>query len=74
MPGPGLGGHCIPIDPFYLSWKVKSLGINTRFIELAGEINNNMPKWIVENISDNFNKMNKNLYLIYLPFHFKLLA
>ena len=60
-PGPGLGGHCVPIDPFYLSWKVKSLGINTRFIELAGEINNNMPKWIVEKISDNFNKMNNNL-------------
>lgn len=60
-PGPGLGGHCVPIDPFYLSWKVKSLGLSTRFIELAGEINNNMPKWIVENISDNLNKINKNL-------------
>ena len=60
-PGPGLGGHCVPIDPFYLSWKVKSLGINTRFIELAGEINNNMPKWILENISDSFNKINKSL-------------
>ena len=44
-PGPGLGGHCIPIDPFYLTWKAKQLGINTRFIELAGEINTNMPKY-----------------------------
>ncbi|MDA9816132.1 nucleotide sugar dehydrogenase [Alphaproteobacteria bacterium] len=46
-PGPGLGGHCIPIDPFYLSWKAKEFGINTRFIELAGEINHSMPEYVV---------------------------
>jgi UDP-N-acetyl-D-glucosamine dehydrogenase len=46
-PGPGLGGHCIPIDPFYLSWKAKEYGLNTRFIELAGEINLNMPNWVI---------------------------
>ena len=55
-PGPGLGGHCVPIDPFYLSWKVKSMGINTRFIELAGEINSKMPSWIVEKIQEIFNQ------------------
>jgi UDP-N-acetyl-D-glucosamine dehydrogenase len=47
-PGPGLGGHCIPIDPFYLTWKAREYGISTRFIELAGEINTAMPRWIVE--------------------------
>ena len=50
-PGPGLGGHCIPIDPFYLSWKAREYGINTRFIELAGEVNSNMPDWVVGKIS-----------------------
>ena len=55
-PGPGLGGHCVPIDPFYLSWKVKSMGINTRFIELAGEINSKMPSWIVEKVQEIFNQ------------------
>jgi UDP-N-acetyl-D-glucosamine dehydrogenase len=47
-PGPGLGGHCIPIDPFYLTWKAKQYGVKTRFIELAGEVNTNMPKWVLE--------------------------
>ena len=47
-PGPGLGGHCIPIDPFYLSWKARELGQDTRFIELAGEINTSMPQYVVE--------------------------
>ena len=47
-PGPGLGGHCIPIDPFYLTWKAKQVGVTTRFIELAGEVNTNMPQWILE--------------------------
>ena len=47
-PGPGLGGHCIPIDPFYLTWKAKQVGVTTRFIELAGEVNTNMPKWVLE--------------------------
>lgn len=46
-PGPGLGGHRIPIDPFYLTWKAREYGINTRFIELAGEVNSNMPDWVV---------------------------
>jgi UDP-N-acetyl-D-glucosamine dehydrogenase len=46
-PGPGLGGHCIPIDPFYLSWKAKEYGIATKFIELAGEINSNMPAYVI---------------------------
>jgi UDP-N-acetyl-D-glucosamine dehydrogenase len=47
-PGPGLGGHCIPIDPYYLTWKARELGHATRFIELAGEINRNMPEWVVQ--------------------------
>ena len=47
-PGPGLGGHCIPIDPFYLTWKARQSGIDTRFIELAGEINTSMPEWVIE--------------------------
>ncbi len=46
-PGPGLGGHCIPIDPFYLAWKARAYGVHTRFIELAGEINSNMPHWVL---------------------------
>jgi len=49
-PGPGLGGHCIPIDPFYLTWKAREYGVNTRFIELAGEVNSNMPDWVVGKI------------------------
>ena len=54
-PGPGLGGHCIPIDPFYLTWKAREYGINTRFIELAGEVNSNMPRWVVNKVSDALN-------------------
>ncbi len=50
-PGPGLGGHCIPIDPHYLSWKMKSLNFSARFIELAGEINSHMPEFVVEKIA-----------------------
>jgi UDP-N-acetyl-D-glucosamine dehydrogenase len=49
-PGPGLGGHCIPIDPFYLSWKAKEIGCATRFIELAGEINTRMPEYVVDRV------------------------
>lgn len=49
-PGPGLGGHCIPIDPFYLTWRAKEFGLNTKFIELAGEVNSNMPNWVAEQI------------------------
>ncbi len=51
-PGPGLGGHCIPIDPFYLTWKAREHGINTRFIELAGEINSEMPSYVVERVAN----------------------
>ena len=50
-PGPGLGGHCIPIDPFYLAWAARAFDVPTRFIELAGEINSNMPKYVVERLS-----------------------
>ena len=49
-PGPGLGGHCIPIDPFYLSWKVKEYGLHTEFIELAGRINSEMPNYILSRL------------------------
>ncbi|MCP5364639.1 MAG: nucleotide sugar dehydrogenase [Hyphomicrobiales bacterium] len=51
-PGPGLGGHCIPIDPFYLTWKAREYGIATRFIELAGEVNNAMPRYVVERAAE----------------------
>jgi UDP-N-acetyl-D-glucosamine dehydrogenase len=51
-PGPGLGGHCIPIDPFYLTWKAREFGINTRFIELAGEINTAMPRYVVARLGE----------------------
>jgi UDP-N-acetyl-D-glucosamine dehydrogenase len=51
-PGPGLGGHCIPIDPFYLTWKAREYDISTRFIELAGEINTAMPRNIVERLAE----------------------
>ena len=54
-PGPGIGGHCIPIDPFYLTWKAREYGVHTRFIELAGEINNAMPAWVVSKIIDALN-------------------
>ena len=53
-PGPGMGGHCIPIDPFYMSWKSKQLGYTPKFIENAGKINSMMPKWTVNQILDNF--------------------
>jgi UDP-N-acetyl-D-glucosamine dehydrogenase len=58
-PGPGLGGHCIPIDPFYLTWKAREYGLDTRFIELAGEVNRNMPEWVVGKISDALNRRGK---------------
>lgn len=60
-PGPGLGGHCIPIDPFYLTWKAKEFDMPTRFIELAGEINIRMPYYVVERISEALNKREKSL-------------
>ncbi|MDM0065653.1 nucleotide sugar dehydrogenase [Variovorax sp. J31P207] len=55
-PGPGLGGHCIPIDPFYLSWKAREYGVNTRFIELAGQVNSDMPQWVIQKVSDALNE------------------
>src|SRR6201991_520577 len=58
-PGPGLGGHCIPIDPFYLSWKSKEYDFQTRFIELAGEINSNMPYHVVNSVMSALNKQKK---------------
>ena len=58
-PGPGLGGHCIPIDPFYLTWKAREYGINTRFIELAGEVNSAMPQWVVGKVADALNERRK---------------
>tara|TARA_B100000575_G_scaffold27000_1_gene18245 strand:- start:53941 stop:55275 length:1335 start_codon:yes stop_codon:yes gene_type:complete len=60
-PGPGLGGHCIPIDPFYLTWKAKEYGMNTRFIELAGEINTNMPNYVVQKVSEGLNVQGKSI-------------
>jgi UDP-N-acetyl-D-glucosamine dehydrogenase len=60
-PGPGLGGHCIPIDPFYLTWKAKQLGIETRFIELAGEINSAMPNYVVQKVAKALNTINKTI-------------
>ena len=58
-PGPGLGGHCIPIDPFYLSWKAKQSGFDARFIELAGEVNGHMPHYVVEKITETLNASRK---------------
>jgi UDP-N-acetyl-D-glucosamine dehydrogenase len=60
-PGPGLGGHCIPIDPFYLTWKAREFEVNTRFIELAGEINTYMPYYVVENAAKFLNNQKKAL-------------
>ena len=60
-PGPGLGGHCIPIDPFYLSWKAREFGQNTRFIELAGEINSAMPEYVIHQVVAALNDRRKSL-------------
>jgi len=60
-PGPGLGGHCIPIDPFYLSWKAKQFDFRTRFIELAGEVNGAMPYFVLERIADGLNDQSKSI-------------
>ncbi len=55
-PGPGLGGHCIPIDPFYLTWKAREYGVHTRFIELAGEVNSSMPAYVIKKVAKAFNE------------------
>lgn len=60
-PGPGLGGHCIPIDPFYLTWKAHEAGVKTRFIELAGEINQSMPEYVVHIVSKALNAVEKSI-------------
>lgn len=60
-PGPGWGGHCIPIDPFYLTWKAREVGMSTRFIELAGEINSRMPRQVVERVAEAINDDGKSL-------------
>lgn len=60
-PGPGLGGHCIPIDPFYLAWKAREYGLNTRFIELSGEIDNDIRNWVLGRIIDALNGQKKAL-------------
>src|SRR6056297_3284135 len=60
-PGPGLGGHCIPIDPFYLTWKAREYGIDTRFIELSGEVNRAMPEYVVGKLMDGLNRHGRAL-------------
>lgn len=60
-PGPGLGGHCIPIDPFYLTWKAREYGVTTRFIELAGEVNFNMPDYVISKLTDALNQRHKSV-------------
>ncbi len=60
-PGPGLGGHCIPIDPFYLTWKAREYGLSTRFIELAGEVNISMPEYIVSRVAEALNGEKKTI-------------
>jgi UDP-N-acetyl-D-glucosamine dehydrogenase len=60
-PGPGLGGHCIPLDPFYLTWKAREYGVATRFIELAGEVNVSMPRYVITKVQDALNQAQKPL-------------
>ena len=60
-PGPGLGGHCIPIDPFYLTWKAREYGVHTKFIELAGEVNSSMPDWVINKLMLALNEAGKSL-------------
>ena len=60
-PGPGLGGHCIPIDPFYLTWKAREYGLHTRFIELAGEVNSSMPEWVISKVMEGLNNHCKSI-------------
>ena len=60
-PGPGLGGHCIPIDPFYLTWKAKEYDVHTHFIELAGEINNNMPYYVIDKVLRGLNSLGRSM-------------
>ena len=73
-PGPGLGGHCIPIDPFYLTWKAREYGLHTRFIELAGEVNRAMPEYVVGKLLDGLNELGrplKNSHILVLGIAYK---
>ena len=74
-PGPGLGGHCIPIDPFYLSWRAKQAGESTRFIELAGEINTAMPERVINTLEqalhDQFNRSLKGASILLIGLAYK---
>jgi UDP-N-acetyl-D-glucosamine dehydrogenase len=73
-PGPGLGGHCVPIDPFYLTWKAREFGLNTRFIELAGEVNTSMPQWVISKLTNALNdrcKPVKNSRILVLGIAYK---
>ena len=73
-PGPGLGGHCIPIDPFYLTWKAKQIGIDTRFIKLAGIVNTSMPQWVISKAVKKlktYGKSLKDLKVLVLGIAFK---
>ena len=60
-PGPGWGGHCIPLDPFYLSWKARECGVDTKFIELAGEVNRRMPEYVVQRLQQALNECGKSI-------------
>jgi UDP-N-acetyl-D-glucosamine dehydrogenase len=60
-PGPGLGGHCIPIDPFYLTWKAREFGVHTRFIELAGDVNSGMPEWVINKLAQALNDRGRSV-------------
>jgi UDP-N-acetyl-D-glucosamine dehydrogenase len=60
-PGPGIGGHCIPLDPHYLAWKMRTLNYKTRFIDLASEINSNMPNWVVDKVASALNEVRKSV-------------
>ena len=60
-PGPGIGGHCIPIDPFYLTWKARECGLHTRFIELSGEINRAMPEYVLSKLADGLNNVGRSI-------------
>jgi UDP-N-acetyl-D-glucosamine dehydrogenase len=60
-PGPGLGGHCVPVDPFYLAWKARKLDVNTEFIELSGRVNARMPEYVVEKVEQQLNARQRAL-------------
>ena len=67
-PGPGMGGHCIPIDPFYLTWKAKQFGLDTKFIKLSGIINREITTWIVSKLLKNLKNSNSKVLIIGLAY------